>query len=119
MGIVSYVIGFIRKHLGLREKCYVSITFRPDVKVKTTLTGDDGETYILLPVPALYQGGAVIRSNQAADPAVHALAVRIAQRCVWIIQAVLREEERRDAAREFYHICREELDKKPSREPEV
>ena len=57
--------------------------------------------------------------SQSADPAVHALAVRIAQRCVWIIQAVLREEERGEAAREFYRVCREELDKKSSREPEV
>lgn len=57
--------------------------------------------------------------NQAADPAVHAISVRIAQRCVWIIQAVLRDEERGDAAREFYRVCREELDKKPEREPEV
>lgn len=57
--------------------------------------------------------------NQAADPAVHALCVRIAKRCVWIIQAVLRDEERGDAAREFYRVCREELDKKPGRDAEV
>ena len=37
--------------------------------------------------------------SQAADPAVHALCVKIARRCVWIIQAVLREEERIDAVR--------------------
>lgn len=53
--------------------------------------------------------------NQAADPVVHALAVAIARRCVWIIQAVLREEERGDAAREFYRVVREELEKKPGR----
>jgi hypothetical protein len=61
----------------------------------------------------------VFIESQSADPAVHAVAVRIAQRCVWIIQAGLREEERNDAAREFYAVCREELDKKPAREPEV
>jgi hypothetical protein len=61
----------------------------------------------------------VFIESQAADPAVHAIAVRIAQRCVWIIQGVLREEERGDAAREFYRVVREELDKQPSREPEV
>jgi hypothetical protein len=32
--------------------------------------------------------------SQSADPAVHALCIKIARRCVWIIQAVLREEER-------------------------
>lgn len=57
--------------------------------------------------------------SKAADPAVHAISVRIAKRCVWIIQAVLREEERIDAAREFYRVVREELDKKSVREPEV
>ena len=57
--------------------------------------------------------------SQAADPAVHALSVRIARRCVWIIQSVLRDEERGDAAREFYRVCREEIEKKPGREPEV
>lgn len=57
--------------------------------------------------------------SQAADPAVHALCVRIAKRCVWIIQAVLREEERIEAAREFYRVCREEIDKPPGRDEEV
>lgn len=57
--------------------------------------------------------------SQSADPAVHAISVRIARRCVHIIQAVLREEERIEAAREFYRVCREELDKKPVHEPEV
>jgi hypothetical protein len=51
--------------------------------------------------------------NQPCDPALHALCVRIARRCVWIIQACLREEERIDAAREFYRVLREELAKKP------
>lgn len=57
--------------------------------------------------------------SQAADPAVHALAATIARRCVWIIQGVLREEERGDAQTEFYRVVREELEKKPGREPEV
>lgn len=61
----------------------------------------------------------VIIENQPADPAVHAVAATIARRCVWIIQAVLREEERGDAANEFYRVVREELEKKPGREPEV
>jgi hypothetical protein len=56
--------------------------------------------------------------SQSCDPAVHALCVRIAKRCVWIIQACLREEERIEAAREFYRVLREELEK-PPRQPEV
>lgn len=54
--------------------------------------------------------------NQAADPAVHALCITIAKRCVWVIPAVLREEERGLAFNEFYRVCREEIDKKPSRD---
>ena len=57
--------------------------------------------------------------SQSVDPAVHRLCITIAQRCVWITQAVLREEERGDAAREFYRVCREEIEKKPERDPEV
>ncbi|WP_169974040.1 hypothetical protein [Tautonia rosea] len=54
---------------------------------------------------------------ESADPAVHRLCVRIARRCAFVIQAVLREEERIEATREFYRICREELDKpEPVRE---
>jgi hypothetical protein len=61
----------------------------------------------------------VLIENQSANPAVHALCIKIAKRCVWIIQAVLREEERGLAANEFYRVCREELDKPTGREREV
>lgn len=61
----------------------------------------------------------MLMENQPADPAVHALAATIAKRCVWIIQAVLREEERSDAQMEFYRVAREEIEKKPGREEEV
>ena len=61
----------------------------------------------------------MLQSHQSTDPALHALCVRIAQRCVWIIQAVLREEERGEAAREFYQVCREELEKRPGTGEEV
>jgi hypothetical protein len=57
--------------------------------------------------------------SQAADPAVHALCVTIAKRCVWVIQAVLRDEERHLAAQEFYRVCREEIEKRPGREKEL
>jgi hypothetical protein len=53
--------------------------------------------------------------GQAADPEVHALCVKIATRCVWVIQAVLREEERGLAREEFYRVCRQELDTLPRR----
>ena len=45
------------------------------------------------------------------DQATHESAIAIARRCTWVIQAVLREEERIDAVREFYMIAREELEK--------
>ena len=51
------------------------------------------------------------------DAKTHETAIAIARRCVWIIQAVLREEERIDAVREFYMIAREELEKLPGLNP--
>jgi len=56
--------------------------------------------------------------SQAADPEVHALCVKIATRCVWVIQPILREGDRDAARTEFYRICREEINK-PPRRPEV
>jgi hypothetical protein len=56
----------------------------------------------------------VLRTSQstgATDSKTHETAVRIAQRCVSIIQAVLREEEQIEASREFYVVAREELEK--------
>lgn len=49
-----------------------------------------------------------------ADPTdfeTHRTALTIARRCVYIIQVCLREEEVRDAVREFYSVIREELEK--------
>ncbi len=57
--------------------------------------------------------------SQAADPAVHALCIRIARRCRHVIQGCLREEEWRDADMAFYRVCREEIEKKPNRDEEV
>ncbi len=57
--------------------------------------------------------------NQSVNPAVHNICIKIAKRCVWIIQAVLREDERAIACNEFYRICREEIDKPPGREEEL
>lgn len=61
----------------------------------------------------------MIIENQSANPAVHELSIKIARRCVRVIQAVLREEERALATNEFYRVCREELDKPPGREEEL
>jgi hypothetical protein len=61
----------------------------------------------------------MIQHNQTCNPAVHELCIRIARRCVWIIQAVLREEEWGIAREEFYKVCREEIDKNPGRETKV
>lgn len=49
-------------------------------------------------------------SSQPCDPAVHVAAVKMARRFVWMIQAILREEERIDALREAYIVAREELE---------
>ena len=48
--------------------------------------------------------------NQPTDAKTHEAAIRIARRCRYVIQAVLREEEWSDADREFYRIAREELE---------
>ena len=63
--------------------------------------------------------GAMFIESQATNPAVHALCIKIAKRCVWVIQAVLREEERGLAVNEFYRVCREEIQKPLGCEPEV
>lgn len=44
------------------------------------------------------------------DERTHQAAIRIARRCRHVIQVCLREEEWPDADREFYRICREELE---------
>jgi hypothetical protein len=48
--------------------------------------------------------------SQSADPAIHALCIKIARRCVWIIQGCLRDEERSDALEAFYYVAREALE---------
>ena len=49
----------------------------------------------------------------AIDYSPHGTALRIARRCLFIIQACLREEEWNDALQEFYQAASEEL-KTPS-----
>jgi hypothetical protein len=49
-------------------------------------------------------------SGQPCDPVIHRTAIKMARRCVWIIQAVLREEEVIEATREFYEALRKELE---------
>ncbi len=56
--------------------------------------------------------------SQAADPAIHRIAITIALQCRHIIQGCLREEEWHDADLAFYRIVREALEK-PKRQEEV
>jgi hypothetical protein len=51
--------------------------------------------------------------SRPAEPRIHDTAIAIARRCVWIVQACLREEERLEAVREFYAVAREELEQMP------
>lgn len=48
--------------------------------------------------------------NGPADPRTHEAAIRIARRCRYVIQAVLREEEWADADLAFYEVARQELE---------
>ena len=48
--------------------------------------------------------------TQAADSAIHALAIRLARQCRHIIQVCLREEEWGEADREFYRVIRQGLE---------
>jgi hypothetical protein len=56
------------------------------------------------------KGATMLVGSQPCDPAVHAAAITIARSFVWIIQAILREEERNDALREAFNVAREELE---------
>jgi len=60
----------------------------------------------------------MIQQNAACDPAVHAICIQIARKCLWIIRGCLRDEERHDALEAFYLAAREALDK-PQPQPEV
>jgi hypothetical protein len=55
----------------------------------------------------------MIQSNHPCDPKVHETAIRIARRCLFIIQTCLREYEWDDALREFYLVAREEMERVP------
>jgi hypothetical protein len=55
-------------------------------------------------------------NHRPADPAIHAEAVKAARECVWVIQAVLREEEVIEATRQFYGIIRERMERLTGRQ---
>ena len=55
----------------------------------------------------------MINETRPAHPVTHAVATAIAHRCVGIIEGLLRQEERHEAAREFYLAAREELGRLP------
>ena len=48
--------------------------------------------------------------SASTDDETHRAAITIARRCVFIVQACLREEEVIDAVDEFYSVIREELE---------
>lgn len=48
--------------------------------------------------------------SQSADPRTHDLCVRIARRCVGVIEPLLRREEVREAMTEFYRAARLEVE---------
>jgi hypothetical protein len=56
------------------------------------------------------EAGTSTWNSSPTDDKTHETAIAIARRCVWIIQAELREEERIEAVREFYAVVREELE---------
>jgi hypothetical protein len=56
---------------------------------------------------------------QSADPAVHAVCIAIALRCVAVIEPLLRQEEVREALTEFYRAARTEIEKKSGHTPEI
>jgi hypothetical protein len=58
----------------------------------------------------------MFQPNHSCDPRVHALAMRLARACRNVIQAVLREEEWRDADHEFYLVIRQGLEELKGRE---
>ncbi len=58
----------------------------------------------------------MFQSNRSCDPRVHATAMRLARACRYVIQAVLGEEEWRDADREFYLVIRQGLEEFTRRE---
>jgi hypothetical protein len=49
--------------------------------------------------------------SQAADPRIHELCIRIARRCVAVIEPLLRQEERKEALTEFYRAARAEIER--------
>jgi hypothetical protein len=53
----------------------------------------------------------MVVESASCDPVIHAAAVRISRRCVGIIEPLLRQEEKPEAAREFYLVARDELER--------
>jgi hypothetical protein len=53
----------------------------------------------------------MIDQSQPAHPMTHAVATAIARRCVEVIENLLRQEEKAEAAREFYLAARAELER--------
>jgi hypothetical protein len=54
--------------------------------------------------------------SEREDTAIHETATRIARRCRSVIQGCLREEEWREADREFYRVAKEEIERSIQKE---
>jgi hypothetical protein len=53
--------------------------------------------------------------SQPTDEHKHETAANIARRCVWILRAILRDEETIEATKQFYIVAREEIEKSKER----
>jgi hypothetical protein len=71
-----------------------------------------------LPTPPSIEGVTMFVESGKADPAVHALCIRITMKCFSIIRVMIPEEATAETLRQFYSVCREQLDKPPA-PPEV
>ena len=52
----------------------------------------------------------MVMDCRSPDPSVHRLCLRIARKCVAVIEPLLREEEVREAMTEFYRAAREAVE---------
>src|SRR4051812_18888121 len=95
------------------RRCSTSSNFSPRWQSTPTSalagSGGDHDGRGRPPPPSPRRWG-MIQTNAPADPRIHEAATRMAKRFVWVIQAILRDEERGDALREAYQIAREELE---------
>ena len=59
-----------------------------------------------------------INESRSADPAVHSLCIRLAERFTHIVRPILNQSEVGECLREAYLAAREILEKPPGRQEE-